>query len=187
MTVTRRKLLSGCVGALANFALPIHTSAQRFVDASAFGVGQTAGDQTTALQMAIDAAIALQQPLVIGSGTYAMGKATITGPLTVRGTGQTVLRLEAGETILAIADCDNVVLEGVTFEGTGPSGLESALIDMVDVSNVVIRDCRLLHAAGSGIRAHNVQGRIEQCELSDIADTGIFSTNSRGLDGRAIP
>src|SRR5690554_2242371 len=115
--VTRRNLLSGCIGTLANFALPIHTSAQRFVDASAFGVGETADDQTAAFQMAIDAAIGLQQPLFLGPGTYSISNATIAGPLTIYGSGQTVLRLDTGETILTIVDCDHVTLEGLTYEG----------------------------------------------------------------------
>lgn len=182
MTVTRRNLLSGGLGALASFALTTKVLAQGAVDAGAFGVVDGTGDQTTALQRAIDAAISLRQPLFLGSGIYSINGAAITGPLTIRGTGQTVLRHQLGDAIFWIADCSNVVLEGLSFEGTTQSDSATGLLDMVGASHVVIRDCRFRNAAGIGIKAHNVQGRIENCEFSDIADTGIFSTDSRGLD-----
>lgn len=180
--VTRRNLLSGGAGTLAVLGLPAFASGQTFVDASAFGLEGTTGNQTPALQAAIDAATGAQQPLLLGSGTFEISNATVSGPLTIRGSGRTVLRLQAGGTILSVANCSHVLLEGLTFEGTEQSGMESALLDLVGASHIVVGDCRFINAAGVGIRAHDVQGRIENCELSDIADTGIFSTDSRGMD-----
>ena len=180
--VRRRNLLSGGVGAMAVLGLPATARGQAFVDASAFGLDDAAGDQTPALQAAMDAAVAARQPLFLGPGTFEINDAMVTGPLTVRGSGQTVLRLRAGGAILSITDRSYIRLEGVTFEGTAQSGPESALLDLVGASHVTIRDCRFINAAGIGIRAHDVQGRIENCELSDIGDTAIFSTDSRGLD-----
>lgn len=167
---------------LANFALVNNVPAQNVVDANTFGVEDATGDQSLALQSAIDTAISLRQPLFLGSGTYAVTDVTITGPLTIRGSGQTILRDHNGKTIFSIIDCSDVVLEGLSFEGSIRSNLETALLEMVGSSHIAIRDCRFANAPGIGIKAHNVQGRIENCELSDIADTAIFSTDSRGLD-----
>lgn len=186
--MTRRNLLATGAGAVASLALAGAASAQAVVDARAFGLEDGAGDQSRALQMAIDAAVGLRQPLVLGAGVFEVNDVNITGPLTIRGAGQAVLRLGAGDALFSIRDQGDIVLEGLVLEGSAQSGAETALLDMVRASRVLIRDCRFAHAAGIGIRAHGCQGRIADCAFSDIADTAIFSTDSQGLDieGNAI-
>lgn len=182
MTVTRRNLLLGGSTALASLALPGGVLAEPFVDASSFGMSPSGGDRTQALQMAIDAAASLQQPLVIGPGSYEINGATITSPVTIRGSGHTVLRLRNGSTILSVIGSSQVVLEGLTLDGGAQQDPQSTLLELAGVDGVIIRDCRFVDGAGNGINAHDVQGRIENCVLSDIGNTGIFCTDSRGLD-----
>ena len=179
--MTRRNLLIGGAGLGASLVLAGAAAAQNAVDARAFGLEEGTGDQSHALQMAIDAAIGLRQPLALGAGVFEAKDVRITGPLTIRGSGQTVLRLAGGDTLLSVLDCDGVVLEALSLEANAQSGMETALLAMAGASRFTIRDCHFAHA-GIGIKAHGSQGRIENCWFSDIADTAIFSTDSGGLD-----
>ncbi|WP_157970042.1 TIGR03808 family TAT-translocated repetitive protein [Pelagibacterium sediminicola] len=182
MTVTRRNLLLGGSAALASVALSDSVLAHPFVDAGSFGVDPSGGDQTQALQMAIDAAASLRQPLFIGAGSYEINGATIASPVTIRGSGQTVLRVRNGSSILSVTASGRVALEGLTFDGEVQRDSQSTLLELTGANDAIIRDCRLVNAAGNGINAHDVGGRIENCILSDIGNTGIFCTDSRGLD-----
>lgn len=179
--VNRRQILAGCVGSVIIISGIEHVVAQPFVDAAAFGLEPAGvGDQTQALQLAIDAASALGQPLYLADGTYEVSNVTISKPLTLRSTGQAILRLGAGDVILAVADCRDVDFEGITFEGRG-AARDAALLSITNAQRLMVRDCRFLQG-NIGIRAHNMQGSIENCELTDIADTGIFSTDGAGVD-----
>ncbi|MBJ6987440.1 TIGR03808 family TAT-translocated repetitive protein [Devosia sp. MC521] len=182
MTVSRRNLLRGSIGVGASLALANNAAAQRFVDANDFGLSPSDGDQTNSLQAAVDAAITLQQPLLIGSGEFATNVVSIGGPLTVRGSGQTVLRLDVADTILAVQDCSHVVLEGLVLAGNPLSRGGRALLEFVSASNFTVRDCRFVSSSGMGVWLQDAEGRIEDCDFSDIADTAVFSTDSRGLD-----
>lgn len=185
----RRRLLTGFGASLLTMATVQRVLSQPFVDGGAFGLQpETGGDQTQALQMAVDAAAGLQQPLYLPAGTFDVGAVRITRPLTIRSASTTVLRMATGTSILALEGCEDVVLDGLTLEGTGRSDRDSALLSITDAQRIVVRNCRFLRAPGSAIRAYRAQGTIESCQLSDIGDTAIFSTDSGGLDliGNAI-
>ncbi len=188
MVVPRRHLLLGGACALTTFALVSGSAAQPFVDASAFGLSDSLGDQTTALQAAINAATSLRQPLFIGAGTYEINGAILTGPLTIRGSGQTMFLLRQGNAVFSIKQGSNVVLEGLTFSGGTQTSSATALVEVEDASPFTIRDCRFLNAAGNGINTRNARGHIRNCEFADIGETAIFSLDSQGLDveGNAI-
>lgn len=183
MRIKRRHFLTSLSAVLVSLPMATGARAQQFVDAEAFGLsGADEGDQSAALQMAVDTAVTLQRPLHLGSGSYRLADVTISGPLTMRGTGQTTLRLGSGASILAISDCRDVVLKGLGFDGAGGASGEAGLVAVSNASGVVIRDCRFENATGAGISTHDVQGRIENNQFLDIGDTGIFSTDSRGLE-----
>ncbi|ODT65265.1 MAG: hypothetical protein ABS75_32300 [Pelagibacterium sp. SCN 63-23] len=185
--ITRRRLLSG--SAALPFMLAGSVSAQPYVDAGAFGLGDGAGDQSTALEIAIDAAASLGQVLALRAGTYEISNLRISRAVTLRGNGETILRLGEGDSILAIVDCADVTLEGLIFEGPpNPQSGDTALLDLTQATRISIRDCVFRRADGIGVRVHDAGGRIEASRFSDIADTAIFATDSRGLDllGNAI-
>lgn len=178
----RRQLLIGLVSSVFTMAGLEGAMSQPFVDAGAFGVeSASGGDQTRALQMAIDAAAELRRPLYLADGTYEVNDVSVRRPVTIRTTGQTVLRLGTGDAIFVLSDCNDVVLEGLTFDGSGGFDRDAALLSITNAQRITIRDCTFLRG-GTGIKAHKMQGTIENCQLSEIADTGIFSTDSNGLD-----
>jgi uncharacterized secreted repeat protein (TIGR03808 family) len=179
----RRQIATGFAASLLTMAGIERAMSQPFVDAGAFGLASAiGGDQTGALQMAVDAAAELRQPLYLGGGTYKVNSVTITRPVTIRSTGQTTLRLGGGEAIFVLGDCEDVVLEGLTLDGTEGSERDAALLSITDAQRITVRDCRLRSSRGTGIRAHGMQGTVSGCQLSDIADTGIFSIDGGGLD-----
>ena len=179
----RRQILSGLAAALVTIGSVERTMSQPFVDAAAFGVEPTTGaDQSRALQMAVDAAAEQGQPLYLMGGRYRVANIAIGRPVTIRSTAHATLELGDGDAVLAIGDCQDVVLEGLTLDGLGRPGRDTSLLSVTHAKGVMLRDCRLLRAGGNGISAHRMQGKIENCQLSDIADTAIFSTDSDGLD-----
>lgn len=132
--------------------------------------------------MAVDAAAGLRQPLYLAEGTYIVGNVAITSALIIRGMGQVILQLGAGDAILAVSDCDDVVIEGLAFDGGAGAQPDVALLSVTNARRVIVRDCRFRGSAGAGINAYGMQGTIENCHLTDIADTAIFSTDGDGLD-----
>lgn len=179
----RRQILAGLASFIPTLGGIGQAMSQPYVDAAAFGLEPaTEKDQSQALQTAIDAAAELQQPLYLAAGTYFVSDVTITKSVTVRGAGQTILRLGTGDAIFTLSECKDVVLEGLALDGSGAASRDAALLGISNVQGLLVQDCSFSNAAGNGIRAHQVQGRIERCRLSDIADTGIFSTDSGGLD-----
>lgn len=181
--LSRRRILTGSASVILALAATGGTLSQPYVDAAAFGFGgETGEDQSPALQAAIDAAAALRQPLYLGPGLYDVHDIAIRRPVSILGSGDTVLRLGRGSAIFRLENCENVVLDGLRFEAGGSAESESALVDIVNARRVAIRNCILTHLAGTGIRAHAMQGAIEHCDLFDIGDTAIFSTDSGGID-----
>jgi uncharacterized secreted repeat protein (TIGR03808 family) len=155
---------------------------QPYVDAGAFGLKpQSDQDQSQALQMAVDAAAELRQPLYLSDGLYEVGDIIIRRPVTIVSSGGTSLRLRSGQAILTVEDCLNVVLEGLELDGGAGSNPETALLNVVNAQHIAVRNCMFSRAPGMGIRANQMEGVIEGCRLFDIGDTAIFSTDSGGL------
>lgn len=179
----RRRILTGIAGSALALAGIGHPLSQPFVDAAAFGLEPASSDdQTQALQLAVEAASELRQPLYLAEGTYVVGNVAITRPVTIRSLGQVVLQLGAGDAILAVSDCEDVTIEGLEFDGAGLAQADLALLSITNARRVKVRDCRFQASGGAGIRAYRMQGIIENCHLTDIADTAIFSTEGEGVD-----
>lgn len=179
----RRELLASLGAAIVTMGGIERAMSQPFVDATAFGVEPgNGGDQTRALQMAVDAAATQGQPLYLAGGTYMVANVTISRPVTILSTARATLQLGTGEAIFTLGDCQDVVLEGLILDGLGRSDPATSLLSITNAQRITLRDCRLVRSGGNGITAHGMQGTIENCQLADIADTAIFSTDSNGLD-----
>lgn len=179
----RRELLASLGAAIVTMGGIERAMSQPFVDATAFGVEPgNGGDQTRALQMAVDAAATQGQPLYLAGGTYLVANVTISRPVTILSTARATLQLGTGEAIFTLGDCQDVVLEGLILDGRGRSDPATSLLSITNAQRITLRDCRLVRSGGNGITAHGMQGTIENCQLADIADTAIFSTDSNGLD-----
>ncbi|GAB5427246.1 MAG: TIGR03808 family TAT-translocated repetitive protein [Devosia indica] len=179
----RRQLLTGLATAALSMSILQRAAAQHFVEAKDFGLDAAdTGDQSSKFQMAVDAAAALQQPLSLAAGTYQVSNITIGRPVTIRGAQGATLRMGPGDAILALSDCGDVVVDGLTFDGSDALGRDGTLLSITNAQRVTVQNCNFLRAAGTGIRAHNMQGRIENCALSDIADTAIHANDSGGIE-----
>ena len=118
MTFTRRELIAG------TFATVVATpsAAQpKGIDAARFGVRANAeGEQTQALQKAIDEAARAGQPLWLGLGRYRTGPLRLAPGLRIIGAdGETTLRLVQGAALFTAQDARDVTLQGLTLDGQG--------------------------------------------------------------------
>ena len=186
MDLNRRHLLTAAatgaaaIGAPAN-AAPLSASG---LDAARFGVRPgAAGDQSGALQRAIDQAAKGRVPLMLAPGVYRVGGLTLPSGASLAGIrGATRLMLTQGPSLLSAAHADTVSLTGLTLDGGGrtlPAG--RALVHFDDVKAVRLSDCQVAGAGGNAITLINCDGEVTHCTITGAADNALFCNDGRGL------
>lgn len=171
----RRRLLVLAAGLGAGLGTGMLAPAARAASATAFGVRpDAAGDQSRALQKAIDATSASGDELYLPPGTYRAGNLVARARLKLRGVpGATRLVATGGETLIAGPGAVGLALSGITLEGGG--------LAVDGASDVAIRDCIFLRAPARAVSLAGVSGAVEGCTMSGAGDAGIFALDSRGL------
>ena len=181
--IQRRNILAlGVMAGAATLASPLR--AQPALDPAAFGLDPTSGaDQSPALQAAIDAATALGQPLTLPSGTYLVADIRITAPLRLQGSGETILALARGDTILSLEQTADVTIEGITFAGNGggTGRSDTGLLQLLDTTGATLRDCRFTDAPAQALLLARSAASVSGCSFTRSADAAIYSIDSLGL------
>lgn len=133
-------------------------------------VGNGTADDTTAIQDAINDAIATSGHLFIPPGTYIASTLTISGSLTVFGSGvYSVIKQQAAtaDDLLKITGTgNNVIIDNVTFDGNFSNQAAQSSNSMIratadgssslsDVFSVVVQNCEFRNPAFAAVR---VQG-----------------------------
>jgi uncharacterized secreted repeat protein (TIGR03808 family) len=181
--IQRRNILAlGVMTGAAALASPLR--AQPALDSAAFGLDPTSGaDQSPALQAAIDAATALGQPLTLPSGTYAVAGIRITAPLRLQGSGETILALARGDTILSLEQTADVTIEGITFAGSGGGAgrSDAGLLQLLDATGATLRDCRFTDAPAQALMLARSAASVSGCSFTRSADAAIYAIDSLGL------
>ncbi len=132
-------------------SIPVASAAGASVSVADFGAnGSDTSDDTTAFQNAINAAVS-GGTVTIPAGTYILGQVRITKPLEIAGVGaSSVLKLRSGanQTLLAIANTNNVTVRDLAIDGnisgqTGgyPHGIQFTATTDSTVTRVDIRNC----------------------------------------------
>src|ERR1039458_4174368 len=123
MNLNRRHLLTAAAAGAAAFAAPaVAAPLSAFgLDAAHFGVRPgAAGDQSGALQRAIDQAAHGRVPLILAPGVYRAGGLTLPAGANLAGVrGATRLMLTRGPSLLSAEHADTVSLTGLTLDGGG--------------------------------------------------------------------
>jgi len=179
MPFTRRALIAGSFASV--MAAPV-AAQPKGIDAARFGVrANTDGEQTLALQRAIDEAARVQQPLWLGLGRYRTGPLRLAPGLRIIGAnGETTLRLVQGPALFIAQDARDIVLQGLTLNGQGTSlGSDGALISFNSVSNLTIADCVIVNAGGNAVALTQCTGTVSGTTIRNSADNALFC-----LDGR---
>lgn len=181
MSLTRRELIAGSVASV--FATPIAAQPRpQGIDAVRFGVRANAeGEQTLALQRAIDEAARTRQPLWLGLGRYRTGPLRLAPGLRIIGAnGETTLRLVQGPALFSAQNASGIVLQGLTLDGQSTKlGSNGALISFNAVSGLTIADCAIVNAGGNAVALTQCSGTVSGNTFRNSTDNALFS-----LDGK---
>jgi uncharacterized secreted repeat protein (TIGR03808 family) len=187
MGVSRRGFLTAAgagvlTSGLSNMAwakvLPSALNAQNF------GVKTGGGDQSAALQRAIDQAVLKQIPLFLPGGDYAASNITIPSGLQFIGVpGQSTLSYNSGGGLLDASGARNVSLRGLSLKGNNLdlSSASGALFVANDTTRLLMEDCRIFDSSANCISLNSVSGQISSCELAGARQAALFSIDARGL------
>jgi len=164
---------------------PLFTAAQAAAAATAiqsvtdFGVEPNAsGDQTAALQKAMNELARAGQPVVLPAGKYLIGSLKLPPNCTIIGTaGLTTLLGKGGEAMLSGARLGAFHLTGVAFARANTSKNGAAALAITDTA-VSIAHCRL---EGLSIKLEGCSGSVEGVEIAGSADDGLLAARAAGL------
>ena len=194
-SIDRRQMMIAGLGATtlaAATAGPREASAAPSPDepltpVTAFGVQRDfGGDQTAVIQNAIEKAAAARTPLFFPAGTYRLKTLKLKPDTHLHGVaGRSILLHEGSGPFVTAAVTDNLRLNGLVFDGGKRplgKGDDVALVAVKDSRQLSISACEFASSTGSGLALRGCAGAITECRFSDIAATGLFSTDAKGLE-----
>ena len=184
MTIDRRTVLLGSLAAALAAPAKAAPLSNFGLDAAHFGVRPGApGDQSGALQRAIDQAARTRVPLMLAPGVYRAGGLTLPAGAQLAGIrGATRLILTYGPSLVSAEHAKTISLTGLTLDGGGqklPAG--RALVHFDDVKAVRIVDCEVSGAGGNAVMLENCDGEVTHNTITGAADNALFCNDSRGL------
>ncbi len=187
MVFSRRRFLvsSSAIAFGTSFAFSaVAKTLNGSLNARDFGVKPDGGDQSRALQKAINQAAKEQVPLFLPGGDYALSNISLPSGIQFIGVpGQTVLNYSGGGELLAASDAENISLQGLSLRGNkldfSPSS--KALLVARNTRNLRLESCRIFDSFANCVSLHNVSGKISGCELSQAREAGLFSVDAQGL------
>jgi uncharacterized secreted repeat protein (TIGR03808 family) len=185
MPFTRRDLIAGSLATA--FAAPLAAPAAardgtpKGIDAARFGVRANAeGEQTRALQKAIDETARAGQPLWLAPGRYRTGPLRLASGARIIGVrGATTLRLVQAPALFVAQGADAVALEALALDGSNIKPGDGALVSFDTVTGLRLADCAIANAGGNTVALTRCTGTIEGNTITNSADNALFS-----LDGR---
>lgn len=141
-------------------------------------------DQTTALQSAINAAASTGGRLHIPAGRYQTRTLLVPGQIEITGVaGATILEQVGDGPLILVEGVDNVMLAGLSLDGAARSGemWHGGLVHIAGARAINVRDCVITNTELNGISVLNSSARVENCEISGSALTGLFAHDCDGL------
>lgn len=174
LLANRRRVLAGLATLTAT--MPTMAQAQSTLDAATLGVvADTAENQGTALQSALEQAASAGQTLRLPAGTIHVLGLDIPGNLVVEGVpGKTELRTLPDGTGISVYDRGSLVLRDIGFA----SGAAALTIEASD--DITLERCRFRNAQ-IGVAIADAGVTVSDCNFTEIGDAAIHAMNSRGL------
>lgn len=189
MDFTRRRLM-GLFSASAA-ALMLETTTGRAAprspgrDADQSGLKPNSdGDQTIALQRAINAAAAARTPLLLRPGLYRTGELELPDGTQIAGVrGATRLEFTgSGSSLFTAKGADGLNLKGLVLDGDGARLPERrGLISLQACRDLHIGDCEIAGSGGNAIRLETCSGDIRNITIRQTKATAIVSVDALGL------
>ncbi|GAA4871188.1 hypothetical protein GCM10023310_58430 [Paenibacillus vulneris] len=195
--MTRRKLLAsmGAAGALlaAGAGLPFEARAasstvpltenKSWLNVKDFGaLGNGYDDDAPYIQSAIDSASAKGGTVFLPAGKYYISRGLLLrNKVNLIGAGAGTTTIKAGNAdmfmVYSGSSINNYSIEGITFEGIGPSGATGEIVErgiyMVEAANVSIDNC-VFNGVANGIRA----ARSQHVSITNCTFIKIFGTEA---------
>jgi uncharacterized secreted repeat protein (TIGR03808 family) len=174
---SRRQALTGLASLLAAPVL-VGRAAAEDVNPLDYGVQLLAdGDQSAAMQAAIDAAAESGRDVRLPPGEFTVSNLRVPGGVRIIGTSRnTTLVNHDGQPVITILDGRGTVIDGVTFYSTTQDGL---VVLQEGVDAALITNC-MFSGDGIGVRAYRAAAAIENCTFIELRDAGIHSVDSNG-------
>ncbi len=152
-----------------------------------FGVTPDAGaDQTAQIQNALEEAAASRTPLYFPAGAYRCTQLALRPDTHLVGVhGRSVLIHEGSGPFVTAEVADNVRLTGLVLDGgrrpLGQSEHHRGLFVAKDCRTLSISACTFTDSSAHGVALRRCAGAVTDCSFGDIAGTGLFSLDARGL------
>ena len=194
MTVNRRDLLLGGVPLVAgSVALvgPRQAAAKGALSASldiaGFGLQANGkGDQTKALQSAINQAARSGQRLLLPGGRFITGRLSLPSGLHMEGVrGATVLAFRGGDGFVTAQDQTNITLKDLIFDGRSEAfmGKEiDGLLFFERVKSLTLEGCVVKDSLLNCLSLRQCAGRVLNSTIEGAAMTGVYSLDAQGLE-----
>jgi uncharacterized secreted repeat protein (TIGR03808 family) len=183
MPLDRRNLIAGA-GAAA-LALPARAAplSHYGLDATHFGLRPgAADDQSTRLQRAIEEAARTRVPLALAPGIYRAGGITLPAGVQMLGVrGATRIVFSGGRSLISSTGGDSITLGGLTFDGGGQPISERGLLHLTGAQDLRIVDCSIVNASGNAVALENCTATIENTNIENAGDNGLFCLDNRDL------
>lgn len=145
------------------------------------------GDQTAALQAAIDEAAARKAPLDLPAGTFQTGMLTLReGSVIVGARGLTTLRFTGDGQFLRATGARGVQISSLTLDG-GMRPVTGGLLALEACDGVLIEAVRVVNSSHDGITLTGCRGRVSASTISQVANAGLFALDSTlTIEGNTI-
>jgi uncharacterized secreted repeat protein (TIGR03808 family) len=189
MDITRRKLIAS-TGAAAGLALPAAaqsapaSTSPLGIDSRELGVRPGGpGDQSAALQRAIDDAARLRTPLLLAPGTYRAGNLRLpNGAQIIGARGATRIVFSGGASLFAADGSDDVTLSGLVLDGgQAPLPDRRGLLHLETGRGLRVLDCTIANAGGHGIVLVAMAGEVTGTAITASAQAALSLLDARGL------
>lgn len=142
-------------------------------------------DQSFWMHEAINQAAIDRQPVELPAGVFKLSNLTIRNKrLLIRGVpGATRLVYGGGGHLISGEDLEEVRLEGLVLDGANlPLGdYVSGLLHLTNCPDLTLDRVDFINSTGGGAHLIRSAGRVSNCRVRDVADTGLFSIEASGM------
>ena len=145
-------------------------------------------NHTAALQSAIDSAAKSGRQLFIPPERYVVHGLRLSDNSHLAGIpGRSILSLKGGRPLLSGQDIANVRLDGLVLEGEGREAgdagdANAALLELSQISELLIRACSVRNCPGNGVHLQSSAGCIADNSFADAGRAGLIVTDSERLE-----
>lgn len=143
------------------------------------------GDQTDALQAAIDRAARQRRTLHLPPGRIVARRLALrAGTRIVGEPGHSILTLRGEGASLHAQGADGVRLQSLTIVGDSAQmkGGDGGLVDLRQCRDIELRDLDVRQSSRNGVALAGCSGRLTDCVVTGARNAGIFSTDATGLE-----